>query len=239
MTCRVIDTTPVGRLAGHMTPTRAPEESRFDRTLRTVMWLDAFLSVGLVAVGLLACPLLATVGVPAGLRFALGLGVIVCAVLLAAFGAITAVIIMMRMRAGQYLLPIGLRLPLPRPMRPSLSTSKPRPSHGRRGVVLFSPCAPRASGTQTKELMLWGRRATRTGQHRADRCWLPCARAGGSACAQHGPDLPPARGHVGRSDRVDDRRRRVGRPGLHRRHQAKDTAGKAHTKPSYLSRSAR
>lgn len=99
---------------------------RFDRTVRTVMWLDAFLSVGLVAVGLLACPLLATVGVPAGLRFALGLGVIVCAVLLAAFGAITAVIIMMRMRAGQYLLPIDLRLPLPRPMRPSLSTSKPR-----------------------------------------------------------------------------------------------------------------
>lgn len=95
---------------------------QFDRTLRVVMWSDAFLSVALVLVCVVASPVVATVGVPAWLRPALGATVIVCAALLAAFGAVTAVVLMLRMRAGDYLLPRRLRLPLPRPMRPHVDS---------------------------------------------------------------------------------------------------------------------
>ncbi len=93
---------------------------RFERTVRVVMWMDAFLSVALVAVCIVAAPLVATLGVPDAFVLALGIMAIVCAALLAAFGAITAVALMIRMRSGQYLLPPRLRLPLPPGMRPSL-----------------------------------------------------------------------------------------------------------------------
>ncbi len=83
------------------------------------MWLDAFLSVAIVLVGVIASPIVATVGVPPGIVLGLGLAVIGCAALLAALGAITAVALMLRLRAGQYFLPVGLRLPLPGPMRPT------------------------------------------------------------------------------------------------------------------------
>jgi hypothetical protein len=91
---------------------------RYDRTLRAVMWMDAFLSVALVVVGVIASPIVATLGVPQDLLFGLALAVVVCAALLASFGGITAILIMLRLRAGQYLLPVDLRLPLPAPMRP-------------------------------------------------------------------------------------------------------------------------
>jgi hypothetical protein len=97
--------------------TAAPH--RFDRTLRTVMWLDGVLSVALVVVCVIACPVVATVPVAPGVRSALGLVALVCALLLAGFGAITAVAIMLRMQSGQYLLPPRLRLPLPAAMRPN------------------------------------------------------------------------------------------------------------------------
>jgi hypothetical protein len=48
-----------------------------------------------------------------------GIAAIVCGVLLAAFGAVTAVLLMVRMRHGDFLLPRQLRLPLPGPMRPA------------------------------------------------------------------------------------------------------------------------
>jgi hypothetical protein len=99
---------------------------RFDRTLRAVMWMDAFLSVALVVVGVVASPIVATVGVPQRVLFGLGLAAIGSAVLLAAFGAITAILLMVRMHGGQYLLPAQLRLPLPPPMRPVLATSRDR-----------------------------------------------------------------------------------------------------------------
>lgn len=99
--------------------------TRFDRTLRAVMWMDGFLSVALVVVSIIASPIVATVGVPPGMRLAVGVAAIVCAVLLAAFGAVTAVVIMMRMHRGQYFLPTDLRLPLPAPMRPTLITADP------------------------------------------------------------------------------------------------------------------
>jgi hypothetical protein len=91
---------------------------RYERTLRTVMWMDAFLSVAMVVVCIVAVPVVATVGVPSALRTAVGMASILCAVLLAAFGAVTAVVLMVRMRGGDFLLPPRLRLPLPGPMRP-------------------------------------------------------------------------------------------------------------------------
>src|ERR1700761_3994969 len=91
---------------------------RYERTLRTVMWMDAFLSVAMVVICVIAAPIVATVGVPHGLRSAVGIASIVCAILLAAFGAITAVALMIRMRGGDFLLPPRLRLPLPGAMRP-------------------------------------------------------------------------------------------------------------------------
>lgn len=100
--------------------------SRYDTTLRAVMWLDAFLSLWMVYFCIAAVPVVATVGVPAALRPALMVVVLASAVLLAGFGAITGVVLMLRMRAGNYLLPEDLRLPLPRYMRPSLRTSRRR-----------------------------------------------------------------------------------------------------------------
>lgn len=89
--------------------------------------MDAFLSVAMVVVCVIATPIVATVGVPKGIVFALGLVAIGCAVLLAAFGAITAVALMKRMHTGQYLLPRDLRLPLPPGMRPTLVTHPGEP----------------------------------------------------------------------------------------------------------------
>ena len=91
---------------------------QFDRTLRVVMWLDAFLSAALAVLGAVASPIVAVVGLPHGVVFALGLTAIGAALLLASFGAITAGLLIVRMRAGQYRMPAGLRLPLPAPMRP-------------------------------------------------------------------------------------------------------------------------
>jgi hypothetical protein len=106
-----------------------PERAnRYDRTLRTVMWMDAFLSVAMVVVGVIASPIVATLGVPHGIVFGLAVAAIVCAVLLAAFGAITAMLISLRLRAGTYLLPVDLRLPLPGPMRPAPASFRGPPT---------------------------------------------------------------------------------------------------------------
>ncbi len=88
------------------------------------MWMDAFLSVAMVVVCVIAAPIVATLGVPHRVVFSLGVVSILCAVLLAAFGAITAVALMRRMYAGEYHLPPDLRLPLPPGMRPSLHTGR-------------------------------------------------------------------------------------------------------------------
>lgn len=113
------------------------------------MWMDAFLSVALVVVVVLASPIIATFGVPRGLLFGLGLAAMMCGVLLAAFGAITAVVIMLRMRSGQYLLPAQLRLPLPAGMRPAPYQSHPR-TDGPGKPDVARPSAPgrRPSGTR-------------------------------------------------------------------------------------------
>ena len=100
--------------------------ARFDRTLRAVMWLDAFLSAALAALCFVAAPVIATVGVPGGLVHAVCIAAVGLAVLLAALGAITFVALMRRMRTGEYLLPAGLRLPLPASMRPEFDPLAPR-----------------------------------------------------------------------------------------------------------------
>jgi hypothetical protein len=91
---------------------------QFDRLLRVVMWLDAFLSAALAVLGVIASPIVAAVGLPHGAVFGLGVAAIGAALLLASFGAITAGLLIVRMRAGQYQMPPRLRLPLPAGMRP-------------------------------------------------------------------------------------------------------------------------
>jgi hypothetical protein len=97
---------------------------RYDGTLRVVMWMDAFLSVAVVLIGVIVSPLVAVVDVPRSMTFTLGMATIVSAVLLAAFGAITGVLLMMRMRSGEYFLPEHLRLPLPPAMRPEFDVTR-------------------------------------------------------------------------------------------------------------------
>ena len=125
ITSRVIDQTRPRCLAEVMT-------SSFDRTVRAVMWMDAFLSVAMVAVCVVAAPVVATLPVPAGVQLALGGDRHRAAVLLAAFGAITAVLLMLRMRSGQYFLP-ALRLPLPDGMRPEIGMPPPTRAADLRG----------------------------------------------------------------------------------------------------------
>ncbi|HEV7204121.1 MAG TPA: hypothetical protein VGN18_05885 [Jatrophihabitans sp.] len=103
-----------------MSGTRTRADQRYDRTLRVVMWSDAFLSVAMVGVGLVASPVVALLGVPSTIRFSVAVAAIACAVLLAAFGAITAVVIMLRLRGGVHQLPPRLWLPLPPGMRPAM-----------------------------------------------------------------------------------------------------------------------
>lgn len=96
----------------------ATEATRYDRTLRLVMWMDAFLSAALAVICVIASPVVALVGLPRSALLPLGLAAIGCAVLLAAFGAVTFVVIGRRMATGHYRMPAALRLPLPAAMRP-------------------------------------------------------------------------------------------------------------------------
>jgi hypothetical protein len=66
----------------------------------------------------LASPLVATLGLPHQVIEALGVAAIGLAVVLAGLGAVTGVLLMRRMTAGDYLLPDRLQLPLPSMMRP-------------------------------------------------------------------------------------------------------------------------
>ncbi|MGN6608465.1 MAG: hypothetical protein ACTHMS_15825 [Jatrophihabitans sp.] len=93
--------------------------ARFDRTLRIVMWCDASLSTAIVAVGVIGAPVAAAVPMSDTARFVLAIAVLVTAVLLAAFGAVTAVVLMVRLHRGVPGLPPRLWLPLPDPLRPA------------------------------------------------------------------------------------------------------------------------
>jgi hypothetical protein len=122
LTDEVIDARDSCALADPVTDREMLGQAHLDRTVRSVMWMDAFLSTALVVVCVIASPIPATVTVPQAIRSVIGFAVIVCAVMLAAFGVITAVALMLRLSAGQSLLPVDLRLPLPAPMRPAALT---------------------------------------------------------------------------------------------------------------------
>ena len=112
--------------------------TKYDRSLRIVMWWDAFLSAAAAVLAVIVSPVVAVLGVPPGARTALGIAVLVLAGVLAACGAVTAVLLARRMVARQYLMPAALRTPLPAAMvpefpgpeapasRPPVAVSRPR-----------------------------------------------------------------------------------------------------------------
>jgi len=93
---------------------------RYDGTLRVVMWLDAFWSAAATLVSIGGSVLVAVLGLPHEARVVVGVGAIVAAVFLAACGAVTGVLLMLRMNAGHYTMPPDLRVPLPRGMVPRI-----------------------------------------------------------------------------------------------------------------------
>jgi len=92
----------------------------YDRTLRAVMWWDAFLSLELALLAIVALPIVMLADLPRSSAIGVGVAAILAAVVLAACGAVTAVLIGLRMRVGDDYLPAQLRLPLPGWMRPTL-----------------------------------------------------------------------------------------------------------------------
>jgi hypothetical protein len=115
MTSEVIDSITRRRQAGDMTGT-----SRYDGTLRVVMWLDAFWSAAATLVSIVGSLAVALLGLPHGAHLAVGITALVAAVFLALCGAVTGVLLMLRMNAGNYTMPRDLRVPLPRGMVPRI-----------------------------------------------------------------------------------------------------------------------
>jgi hypothetical protein len=98
--------------------------AKYDRSLRVVMWWDAFLSAAAAVLAVVVSPVVAVLGVPRGALAALAVAVLVLAGVLAGCGAITAVLLARRLVAREYLMPPGLRVPLPSAMVPDF----PEPS---------------------------------------------------------------------------------------------------------------
>ena len=94
--------------------------SRYDGTLRVVMWLDAFWSAVATLIAIGGSLLVALLGLPHGAHLVVGISALVAAVFLAACGAVTGVLLMLRMNAGHYTMPPDLRVPLPRGMVPRI-----------------------------------------------------------------------------------------------------------------------
>jgi hypothetical protein len=94
--------------------------SRYDGTLRVVMWLDAFWSAAVTLIGIGGSVVVALLGLPHGARLVVGISALVAAVFLAACGAVTGVLLMLRLNAGHYTMPPDLRVPLPRAMVPRI-----------------------------------------------------------------------------------------------------------------------
>jgi len=98
----------------------AQDSPRYDGTLRVVMWLDAFWSAAATLVAIGGSLAVALLGLPSGASRAVGISALVAAVFLAACGAITGVLLMLRMNAGHYAMPPDLRVPLPKGMVPRI-----------------------------------------------------------------------------------------------------------------------
>ena len=95
-------------------------DAKYDRTLRVVMWLDAFWSAAATLLAIGGSLAVALLGLPHGAHLAVGVGALVAAAFLAACGAVTGVLLMLRMNAGHYTMPPGLKVPLPRGMVPTI-----------------------------------------------------------------------------------------------------------------------
>ena len=98
-------------------PSRA---GSYDRSLRAVMWWDAFLSLEAALLAIVALPVVMLADLPPSIALGVGLAAILAAIVLAACGVVTAILIGIRLRLGDDLLPAQLRLPLPGWMRPTL-----------------------------------------------------------------------------------------------------------------------
>ena len=105
--------------AGTMTGNGAPRTPRYDRTIRAVMWLDAFWSVAFILAAV-AAAVVAVAWTPSEVPAVLVAATFVSALVLAACGAVTGALLMVRMNEGHFYLPEDLRLPLPAFMRPDL-----------------------------------------------------------------------------------------------------------------------
>ena len=92
----------------------------YDGPLRAVMWWDAFLSLEVALLSIVALPIVMVADVSRPVVVGVGLAALLAAIVLAACGAVTALLIGLRMRRGEDLLPTQLRLPLPGWMRPTL-----------------------------------------------------------------------------------------------------------------------
>ena len=94
--------------------------TRYDGTLRVVMWLDAFWSAAATLIAIAGSLAVALLGLPHSAHLVVGVSTLVAAVFLAACGAVTGVLLMLRMNAGHYTMPPDLRVPLPRGMVPRI-----------------------------------------------------------------------------------------------------------------------
>lgn len=92
----------------------------YDGALRAVMWWDAFLSLVVSLLAIVGLPAVMLGDLPRSIVVAVGVAAILAALILAACGVVTAVLIALRLRDGEDRLPERLRLPLPALMRPSL-----------------------------------------------------------------------------------------------------------------------
>jgi hypothetical protein len=92
----------------------------YDKALRIVMWWDALLSLVVALLSIVALPAVMLADLPRSTVIGVGIAAILAALVLAACGIVTAVLIGLRLRTGDDRLPASLRLPLPAPMRPTL-----------------------------------------------------------------------------------------------------------------------
>lgn len=83
-----------------------------------IIWLDVFWSVVAVLVSVAGSIAVAALGLPHAAMGTLTAVSLVAGVFLAATGAITAVLLMLRLSDGHYLMPPDLKFPLPRAMHP-------------------------------------------------------------------------------------------------------------------------
>ena len=103
-----------------MTVSQPRRNGAYEAPLRLVMWWDAFLSLIVALLAILALPAVMISDLPRSVVVVVGVAAILAALVLAACGVVTAVLIGLRVRRGDDRLPQRLRLPLPALMRPTL-----------------------------------------------------------------------------------------------------------------------